>query len=52
MKQQMEMGFDLMGPLVKSPDGNTYKLVGVATATGVGGLWACQTRLQTRCSRE
>ena len=38
MRQQMEMGFDLMGPLVKSPDGNTYKLVGVATATGVG--WA------------
>ena len=38
MKKQIEMGFDLMGPMVKSPDGNVYKLVGVATGTGVG--WA------------
>ena len=37
-KQDLEVGFDIMGPLVKSPDGNQYKLVGVCTDTGVG--WA------------
>ena len=35
-KQDLEMGFDIIGPLVQSPDGNVYKLVGVCTDTGVG----------------
>ena len=35
-RQDLEMGFDIIGPLVKSPDGNVYKLVGVCTDTGVG----------------
>ena len=37
-RQDLEVGFDIMGPLVKSPDGNLYKLVGICTDTGVG--WA------------
>ena len=37
-KQDLELGFDLIGPMVQSPDGNLYKLVGVCTDTGVG--WA------------
>ena len=37
-RQDLEVGFDIVGPLVKSPDGNHYKLVGVCTDTGVG--WA------------
>ena len=37
-EQELEVGFDLVGPLVESPDGNVYKLVGVATKTGVGWL--------------
>ena len=32
----VEVGFDLIGPLVESPDGNVYKLVGVTSTTGVG----------------
>ena len=35
-KQQLEVGFDLIGPLVKSNDGNHYKLVAVETGTGAG----------------
>ena len=30
------MGFDLVGPLVESQNGNVWKLVGVAARTGVG----------------
>ena len=37
-RQDLEVGFDIVGPLVKSPDSNQYKLVGVCTDTGVG--WA------------
>ena len=32
----MEVGYDLIGPLVKSKDGNIYKLVAVETGTGAG----------------
>lgn len=37
-QQQLEVGFDLVGPLPESPesDGNVYKLVGVCATTGVG----------------
>ena len=38
MKQQLEIGFALVGPLLQSTDGNHYKLVGVCIGTGVG--WA------------
>ena len=34
-KQELDIGFDLMGPLAESNDGNVYKLVGVTTE-GVG----------------
>ena len=34
--RDLEVGFDLIGPLVESPDGNVYKLVGVCATTGVG----------------
>ena len=35
-KQKMEVGYDLIGPLVKSNDGNLYKLVAVETGTQAG----------------
>ena len=35
-KQDLEIGFDIIGPLVESPDGNVYKLVGCETTSGVG----------------
>ena len=34
-KQELDIGFDLMGPLTESNDGNVYNLVGVTTE-GVG----------------
>ena len=34
--RELEVGFDIIGPLVESPDGNVYKLVGVSATTGVG----------------
>ena len=34
----LEVGFDIIGPLPTSTEGNVYKLVGVAVHTGVG--WA------------
>ena len=34
--RELEVGFDIIGPLVESPDGNVYKLVGVCATTGVG----------------
>ena len=34
--RDLEVGFDLIGPLVESNDGNTYKLVGGCATTGVG----------------
>ena len=34
-QQELDIGFDLMGPLTESNDGNVYKLVGV-TQHGVG----------------
>ena len=35
-EQELEVGFDIIGPLVESPDGNTYKLVGCETSSGIG----------------
>ena len=34
--RDLEVGFDLIGPLGQSNDGNLYKLVGVCATTGVG----------------
>ena len=34
--RELEVGFDIIGPLVESPDGNVYKLLGVCATTGVG----------------
>ena len=35
-KQQLDIGFDLVGPMVKSNNGNVYKLVATERYTGVG----------------
>ena len=33
---EMEVGFDIIGPLEESPDGNIWKLVGVEVHSGIG----------------
>ena len=35
-RQELEIGFDLIGPLVESNNGNVYKLVGCEAHTGYG----------------
>ena len=35
-EHELEVSFDIIGPLVESPDGNTYKLVGCKTSSGIG----------------
>ena len=35
-RQDLEVGFDLIGPMVESNDGNIYKLVGCEAHTGYG----------------
>ena len=42
-KQELDIGFDLMGPLPESNDGNVYKLVG-ATQDGVGSATGLQDK--------
>ena len=48
-KQQLEVGYDLIGSLIKSNDGNQYKLVAWRQEQVLGGLWDCQTRRMRLC---